>query len=255
MMTHLLDGYCNGIVFARRIAKACRERIDVMSLVGLANPPDFRAISEFRRRHLQRRAATVTQCCGCASGPGWIKLAPRGARRDEDESQRLQAQSDERRADGQGRGGTGAPSVASCDGRRGDGWTRGEDADFGRGKSGEEMRIGSPTRCGAPTKIRAAKAEAGGRGESRRRSRAASAGRGGEETRGRGPQETRKTRRRASEDPDPKAQKNFTDPESRIMKTKDGFIQGYNAQAAVDAEAQVIVAAWRSTPIRATSIN
>ena len=45
-----------------------------------------------------------------------------------------------------------------------------------------------------------------------------------------------------SEEPDPKAQKNFTDPESRIMKTKDGFIQGYNAQAAVDATAQVIVA-------------
>jgi Transposase DDE domain len=44
-----------------------------------------------------------------------------------------------------------------------------------------------------------------------------------------------------SESPDPKAQKNFTDPESRIMKTKDGFIQGYNAQAAVDAQAQVIV--------------
>ena len=45
-----------------------------------------------------------------------------------------------------------------------------------------------------------------------------------------------------SEEPNPKAQKNFTDPESRIMKTKDGFIQGYNAQAAVDATAQVIVA-------------
>ena len=45
-----------------------------------------------------------------------------------------------------------------------------------------------------------------------------------------------------SEEPDPKAQKNFTDPESRIMKTNDGFIQGYNAQAAVDATAQVIVA-------------
>ena len=41
--------------------------------------------------------------------------------------------------------------------------------------------------------------------------------------------------------PDPKAQKNFTDPESRILKTKDGFIQGYNAQAAVDATAQVII--------------
>jgi hypothetical protein len=39
-----------------------------------------------------------------------------------------------------------------------------------------------------------------------------------------------------------KTQRNFTDPDSRIMKTKDGFIQGYNAQAAVDGEAQVIVA-------------
>jgi hypothetical protein len=42
--------------------------------------------------------------------------------------------------------------------------------------------------------------------------------------------------------PTPKAQRNFTDPESKIQKTADGFIQGYNAQAAVDASAQVIVA-------------
>ncbi len=38
------------------------------------------------------------------------------------------------------------------------------------------------------------------------------------------------------------AQRNFTDPESRIMKSKDGFIQAYNAQAAVDGAHQVIVA-------------
>ena len=42
--------------------------------------------------------------------------------------------------------------------------------------------------------------------------------------------------------PDPKAQRNFTDPDSRIMKSKQGFVQAYNAQAAVDAEAQIIVA-------------
>ena len=45
-----------------------------------------------------------------------------------------------------------------------------------------------------------------------------------------------------SDEPDPKAQRNFTDPESRIMKSKDGFVQAYNAQAAVDADAQIIVA-------------
>jgi hypothetical protein len=41
---------------------------------------------------------------------------------------------------------------------------------------------------------------------------------------------------------DPKAQRNFTDPESRIMPTKDGFQQCYNAQAGVDVIAQIIVA-------------
>jgi hypothetical protein len=46
--------------------------------------------------------------------------------------------------------------------------------------------------------------------------------------------------------PDPKAQRDFTDPESRIMPNganKGSFLQGYNAQIAVDAECQIIVAA------------
>ncbi|WAS89986.1 hypothetical protein [Nannocystis punicea] len=42
--------------------------------------------------------------------------------------------------------------------------------------------------------------------------------------------------------PADKAQRNFTDPESKLMMTKDGFVQGYNAQAAVDSASQVIVA-------------
>ncbi len=41
-----------------------------------------------------------------------------------------------------------------------------------------------------------------------------------------------------------KAQSNFTDPESQIMKTSDGsFHQCYNGQAIVDSQTQVIVAA------------
>ena len=44
------------------------------------------------------------------------------------------------------------------------------------------------------------------------------------------------------EEPAPRRSAIFTDPQSRILKTKDGYIQGYNAQAAVDGEAQIIVA-------------
>lgn len=44
------------------------------------------------------------------------------------------------------------------------------------------------------------------------------------------------------QEPDDKVQRNFTDPESRVLLTKDGYIQGYNAQAAVDGAAQIIVA-------------
>ena len=46
--------------------------------------------------------------------------------------------------------------------------------------------------------------------------------------------------------PEPKAQRNFTDPDSRIMPdgaNNGSFVQGYNAQAAVDSQTQVIVAA------------
>jgi transposase len=53
MMTALmLYSYCCGIYASRRIAQACRERVDFMSIVAL-DPPDFRTVSEFRRRHLK----------------------------------------------------------------------------------------------------------------------------------------------------------------------------------------------------------
>src|SRR5271157_4048424 len=71
MMTALLlYGYCNEVYSSRRIAKACRERVDFMSIVGL-DPPDFRAISEFRKHHLNALSALFGQVCACANRPGW----------------------------------------------------------------------------------------------------------------------------------------------------------------------------------------
>src|SRR3990170_8280126 len=53
MMTALLlHGYASGVYASRRIAKACRERNDFVMIVAL-DPPDFRTISDFRKRHLQ----------------------------------------------------------------------------------------------------------------------------------------------------------------------------------------------------------
>jgi hypothetical protein len=57
-----------------------------------------------------------------------------------------------------------------------------------------------------------------------------------------GGKKTGKTPAPPKTEPDAKAQRNFTDPDSRILKTKDGYIQGYNGQAAVDGAHQIIVA-------------
>ena len=61
MMTALLlNGYASGIYSSRRIAKASIERADFMMIVA-GDPPDFRTISDFRKRHLEARWAG----CSC----------------------------------------------------------------------------------------------------------------------------------------------------------------------------------------------
>ena len=56
----LLHGYASGIYSSRRIAKAAVERADFM-MIAAGDPPDFRTISEFRRRHLKALAALFVQ--------------------------------------------------------------------------------------------------------------------------------------------------------------------------------------------------
>src|SRR6516225_7734297 len=74
MMTALLlYGYCSGIYSSRRIAKACRERVDFMSIVGL-DAPDFRTISDFRKRHLKKLGELFAQVLQLCDKAGLVKL-------------------------------------------------------------------------------------------------------------------------------------------------------------------------------------
>ncbi len=234
MMTALLlYGYCNGVYSSRRIAEASRERVDFISIVGL-DVPDFRTISEFRKRHLKALAALFSQVLKLCERAGLVKIghvALDGTKIKANASKH-KAMSYERMAkraeELEAEVASWLDAAAAADAS--------EDAAFGSDRSGEEMPDWVADKKRRAEKIRAAKAEL--EAEAERKARA-------EAEKKREAEGRKKPGRPAappSEDPDPKAQKNFTDPESRIMKTKDGFIQGYNAQAAVDAEAQVIVA-------------
>ena len=74
MMTALLlYAYCCGIYSSRRIAKACRERVDFMSIVAL-DAPDFRTISDFRKRHLKALGGLFVQVLQLCEKAGLVKL-------------------------------------------------------------------------------------------------------------------------------------------------------------------------------------
>ena len=74
MMTALLlHGYASGVYSSRRIARAAVERVDFMMIVA-GDPPDFRTISEFRRRHLKALAELFVQVLKLAEKAGLVKL-------------------------------------------------------------------------------------------------------------------------------------------------------------------------------------
>ena len=74
MMTALLlYGYSRGVYSSRRLAQACEERVDFMAVTGL-NKPDFRTISEFRRRHLTALSDLFVQVLRLCQSAGLVKL-------------------------------------------------------------------------------------------------------------------------------------------------------------------------------------
>ena len=240
MMTALLlYGYCCGLYSSRRIAKACRERVDFMSIVGL-DAPDFRTISDFRKRHLKALGELFKQVLHLCEKAGLVKLghvALDGTKIKANASKHKAmsyARMEDRAAELEAEVAQWLSTAAAADAE--------EDKLYGRDKTGEEMPDWVADKQRRADKIRQAKAEleaeAKAAAEAKRKGEAEAASKREAEGRRKGGRQAAPP----SSVPDAKAQKNFTDPQSRIMKSKDGFVQAYNAQAAVDAKAQIIVA-------------
>jgi transposase len=239
MMTALLlHGYASGIYSSRRIAKSAVERADFMMIVA-GDPPDFRTIAEFRNRHLKALAALFVQVLQLAAQAGLVRLghvALDGTKVKANASKH-KAMSYERMQRRE------AELTAEVDRwlRTADAADTEEDKRLGD-KHGDELPAWVADKQKRLEKIRAARAEL----EAEAKAAAEEQARHRAEAEEKRIAERRKKNGRApappSPEPNSKAQRNFTDPDSRVLLTKDGYIQGYNAQAAVDGAAQIIVA-------------
>jgi len=238
MVSVLLYAYAVGIYSSRKIAKACVERVDFMAIVAL-QAPDFHTVSEFRRRHLAALSALFVQVLKLCAAAGLVQLghvALDGTKIKANASKHKAmsyAYMKDREAELQAEVDSWLKTAEAADAA--------EDKAYGADRRGDEMPEWVANKEARLAKIRQAKAEleaeakATAVAEKAARDQAVGNDENDKPPRGRKPASPSAT-------PDPKAQRNFTDPESRILKTKDGYIQGYNAQAAVDAKAQIIVA-------------
>lgn len=230
MMTAvLLYAYCQGIYPSRRIAKACRERVDFMAVTGM-QMPDFRTISDFRKRHLVALGELFVQVLRLCQQAGLVKLGHVAL-----DGTKLKANASKHKAMSYGRMKKAEAELQTIV----SGWLRQaqaadarEDEEHGADQSGEELPDWVRDKQGRLEKIREARARLEAEAQ-------AQASQKGEEKKSGSPGRPRKNEPGTPKD---SAQTNFTDPQSRIMKSHDGFIQGYNAQAVVDADSQVIVA-------------
>jgi len=220
LMTKLLVyGYCTGVFSSRRIQKRLQEDIPFKVLTA-GNEPDFRTISDFRKIHIETLQNLFEQVLAMALECGAIKLG-----RVSLDGTKLKANASKHKAMSYGRMKEKQQQLkeevkqlleqaAAADEQ--------EDRQYGS-KRGDELPEELRRRETRLAKIKQAKKVV----EQRARDKAAEEGKNAEEAK--------------LAKPDDKDQYNFTDPESRIMKGGDGFVQGYNAQAAVEPTLLLIV--------------
>jgi transposase len=210
MVALLLYAYSQGVYASRRIAKGCEERVDFMAVTGMQKP-DFRTIAKFRRRHLPALRLLFVESLRLCREAGLVELGHVSL-----DGTKIKANASKHKAMSYGRMKEVEPVLAKTVEdwmSQANGADDDDDRSHGPDRRGDETPDWMASRQSRLEKIQAAKAALEAEAEAA-----------------------------GNEAPDDKAQRNFTDAESRIQKTKDGFIQGYNAQAAVDHANQIIVA-------------
>jgi transposase len=234
MVALLLYAYSRGVYSSRRIATGCQERLDFAAVTGMQYP-DFRTINTFRKRHLEALSGLFLQVLKLCRAAGLVKLGHVAL-----DGTKIKANASKHKAMSYRRMSAAEAALAA----EVKGWLAqadqadaAEDRQFGEERRGDEMPDWVANKQRRLEKIRQAKAAL------EAEARAAAAAKRDDDDdgspHGRGSKSKPKP---SSLLPADKAQRNFTDPDSRIMKTNDGFIQGYNGQAAVDGQAQIIVA-------------
>ncbi len=231
MVTVLLYAYATGTFSSRRIARKLEEDV-AYRVLAAGNCPAHRTIAEFRQQHLAAFEALFVQVVQIAREAGVLRLGALAV-----DGSKVKANASKHKAMSYGR-------MCHEDQRlrdeiaalmtQAEAVDAAEDAEHGPDVRGDELPAELQRRETRLAKIAAAKARLEARQAEEDRQK------------GRTPDDGRKSRRRPfARDfgvPPDDAQDNFTDPESRIMKTSQGFDQCYNGQIAVDEATQLIVA-------------
>ena len=225
----LLYGYCTGTFSSRKLAARCESDVPMLVLAN-GQRPDFRTLATFRKRHLLALQKLFVQVLRLCREAGLVKAGHLSL-----DGSKYQANASKHKAMSYGRIQASEPAlVAEIQAllKRAAETDAAEDAEFGVDVRGDELPEELRRREGRLAKIREAKARLEERAEDRERERAE----------GRGASDEEVATAVEAAVPGEKEQSNFTDPDSRIMKTKTGWVQGYNAQVMVEEDSGVIVA-------------
>jgi transposase len=249
MVRVLLYGYATGTYSSRKIQAKTFDDV-AFRFLSADEHPDHSTLAEFRKRHLQALAGLFTQALQLCQKAGLVKLGHVAI-----DGTKLQGNASKHKAMSYGRMGEAEKKLKDeIDAllKRADEVDAAEDAKYGKGRSGDDLPAELARRESRLAKLREAKSELEAEArqlaedkkaavEARIAERREQEARTGKKMRGRQPQAPDPD----TATPDAQAQRNFTDPESRIMPSgsqKGAFVQGYNAQLAVDGQAQIIVA-------------